>query len=131
MAVYDHREARRAVLYLTEALHGAVFEALETHRTQAKGLLQRITRFTETRLAHERQALLHREALLEKVSPYAAFARGFAWVRDADGAPVASPEALKVNDALTLRWANGSARVAVTQVNPNPYRKGTPHAQNR
>jgi exodeoxyribonuclease VII large subunit len=119
MVVYDHREARLRVKNVSDDLHFVMQERIKNCRSQVKILLQGITRLTQTRLAHERQGLIHREKLLEKVSPYAAFARGLAFTQNEKGAPVTSAKFLKKGDKLTLHWADGAVKTEVSErINP-------------
>ena len=87
--------------------------AITQRHTETKNMLQPLTRLMQTRLAHEQQNLLHKEALLEKVSPYAAFSRGFALVTDMEKKVITSPEALRPGEVLTLRWAEETINVTV------------------
>jgi exodeoxyribonuclease VII large subunit len=98
---------------LTGELHGAIREGITARFTQVKASLQHLTRLVQTRLAHEQQSLAHRRALLEKVSPYAAFARGFAFVKDEKGKTVTAAKEVKKDDPLQLHWADGEVRVRV------------------
>jgi exodeoxyribonuclease VII large subunit len=114
MVVYDRREAQAGIQECLHDLHEFMAEKIKKHYAQAQASLQRLSRLTVTRLAHEQQFLSHREALLEKISPYAAFKRGFAFIKNEEGKPVTQAKGVKKGDALTLHWADGTVPVTVT-----------------
>jgi exodeoxyribonuclease VII large subunit len=68
----------------------------------------------------ERQAQrLHAAAQgLAALDPQRVLARGYAWVADANGAPVVSALAVSAGDRLRTVWADGMAQVEVLQVQP-------------
>jgi exodeoxyribonuclease VII large subunit len=114
MAVYPYKTARDALESRLVEMKSAVRSGIISRHTQTKAIMQDILRLTQTRLAHEGQSLAYRCALLEKVSPYAAFARGFALAANEKGEAVTHAKALKTGDALTLRWADGAVKAQVT-----------------
>jgi exodeoxyribonuclease VII large subunit len=113
MAVYSYEEARSFIESKVNGLHFIMAEKVKTRYTQAKTLLANLNRLTLTRLAHEQQTLAHREVLLEKVSPYAAFKRGLTFVQNNQNEPVTSAEKVKKGDILTLSWVNGTKKAEV------------------
>jgi len=115
MAVYGYDVTRAMIRDMAAHLHQAIRENIIIRHTRAKSLLQNLNRLMQTRLAHEQQGLAHREVLLEKVSPYAAFARGFAFVKNEGNEAVTRAESLREGDGLTLYWADGAARVKVVE----------------
>lgn len=115
MAVYSHREALATLQNVTADMHYIVKECLKNRYNQTKTLLQDMTRFSQARLAHEQQGLAHREALLEKVSPYAVFARGLTFAKNGDGLPVTHAGMVKTGDAITLQWVDGAVKAKVLE----------------
>jgi len=115
MAVYDSREPQVKLLDMLNDLHYVMRAAITGRYAETKNTIQTLTRLVQTRLAHEQQNLQHKETLLEKVSPYAAFARGFAMVTDTKNKMITSPEALQPGDVLTLRWAEETIKVNVLE----------------
>ncbi|MCL2203052.1 MAG: exodeoxyribonuclease VII large subunit [Defluviitaleaceae bacterium] len=113
MAVYPHRETVALLRNTINDLHFVMGEGIQSRHAQAKQLLQALSRLTQAHLAHEQQNLAHRENLLEKISPYAAFARGFTFARNENGEAITHAKAVKKGDTLTLQWADGTARVQV------------------
>jgi exodeoxyribonuclease VII large subunit len=63
-----------------------------------------------------REALGALAAQLELLNPQRTLERGYAIVRDGKGRILRDPAQVKVNDALTLRLAGGSAEVGVASV---------------
>ena len=109
IVAYDHAQA---LAYLHEAysrLHKATKDEISNRHAEAKGLLAQLCAQLTYRLTTENQKLAHSSALLEKVSPYAAFRRGFALVQDEAGKAVTSVKSLSAGEHLTLQWADGKA----------------------
>lgn len=113
LAVADIRGVQVALRNLTAGLHHAMRTGILKRYNQTKNLLHTLSRLTRTRLAHEQQTLAHREALLEKISPYAAFARGLAFVKNEKNEAVTASDMIKTGDLLTLHWGDGSVRAQV------------------
>jgi len=114
---YDHAQAVAYLYGEYNALHNAVKGNIINRYTQGKALLDRLTRQAAYRLAQERQTLAHSAALLEKVSPYAAFKRGFALVQDEAGQAVISAK-LDIGTRLNLHFADGHVAVEVAHQQP-------------
>jgi len=106
MVAYDHAQAVASLRGEYEALHSAIKYDIISRHAQGKALLAQLTRQATYRLSQERQNLSHRLALLEKVSPYAAFKRGFALVKDDAGRAVTSAK-IKTGTRLALHFADG------------------------
>ncbi len=90
------------------------------------GLLAKINAAAINKLRDERAVVNTRAALLEKNSPYAAWKRGFALVRDESGAAVTDSKSVKPGMKLTLKWTDRTAKAEVTEVHidshkPVPY----------
>jgi len=116
MAVYSYEGAYSLLKRMADDLHHTVRESIVTRHARAKGLLQSLTRLMQTRFAHEQHGLAHRAAVLDKVSPYAAFARGFAFTKNEANQAVTHAKSLKKGDSLTLYWADGAVRAKITEV---------------
>jgi exodeoxyribonuclease VII large subunit len=67
-------------------------------------------------LGQRRDALGALAAQLELLNPQRTLERGYAIVRDASGKVLRAPHQIKVNEALTVRLAEGSAEVGVASV---------------
>ncbi|MCL2840719.1 MAG: exodeoxyribonuclease VII large subunit [Defluviitaleaceae bacterium] len=117
MAVYDQRQVMYYVQDLQDALSRNLKNSMKKRFDNAKALTAQLSRQTDIRLSGEWQRLSHQEALLEKVSPYAAFKRGYALVRAENGSAVLSAKTLNTGDTLTLYWADGEANVKIDEVN--------------
>ena len=115
MVTYDHAQAAACLQGVYDELHKAVQYDITNRHTVAKALLAQLSRQAAYRLAQERQQLTHSAALLEKVSPYAAFKRGFALVQDETGRAVTSSKSLIIGDRLALQWADGSVITEVVK----------------
>jgi exodeoxyribonuclease VII large subunit len=69
-----------------------------------------------SQMGARRHALGALAAQLELLNPQRTLERGYAIVSDAKGQVLRSPAAIRVNEALTLRLAEGSAEVGVASV---------------
>jgi len=112
MVAYDHAQVTAFLRGELNALHTAVKGDIISRHAQSKALLDRLARQAAHRLSQERQSLTYSTALLEKVSPYAAFKRGFALVQDAAGQGVTSAE-IEAGTRLGITFADGSVIVEV------------------
>jgi len=137
-AVYDYSQVVAHVAYLRDRivkrLHTHIPETLRaidgmrtklTHNMKqcihnrggkTQQLLARLNHHTKSRLALEWQALSHHETLLEKVSPYAAFKRGYALVRTKDGVLVTAAKGLTSGQNLELAWADGHVMAVIEEI---------------
>ena len=106
MVAYDHAQAVAHLSSEYGALNTAVKGNIVNCYAQGRALLDRLTRQASYRISQERQSLAHSAALLEKVSPYAAFKRGFALVKDDAGQAVTSAK-VKTGTRLALHFADG------------------------
>ena len=115
MVAYDHAQVAAYLYGLYGGLHMAIRNDIISRHTQAKALLAQLSSQAAYRLAQEKQQLAHSTALLEKVSPYAAFKRGFALVQDEAGKAVTEAKTIKTGDKLALHWADGSITAEVVK----------------
>jgi exodeoxyribonuclease VII large subunit len=70
--------------------------------------------------AQRRDGLSALAAQLELLNPQRTLERGYAIVTDASGAILRSPRQLKPSESVTLRLAEGSARIDIAAVQPQP-----------
>jgi len=116
LVAYDHAQVAAYLQDIYSRLHDAVRGDITNKHDQARQLLAELTRRATRRLELERQKLAHGAALLEKVSPYAAFKRGFAMVQDEEGRGVSSAVGLTIGERLTLQWADGRVVAEVLNI---------------
>jgi len=119
MVAYDHAHAMAVVRGEYSALNAAIKDDIISRHSQSRGLLARVTRHAAHRMSQERQNLSHSAALLEKVSPYAAFKRGFALVKDEAGQAVISAK-IDIGTRLALHFADGCVTAEVAGTGPKP-----------
>ena len=115
-AVYDHSQIAAYLASLQSALNTAISLSINDRANDVKFWLGQLNRQAKDRLAREWQNLAHHETLLEKVSPYAAFKRGYALVRGPEGALITSAKELEQGQRLKLSWADGSAVATIEDV---------------
>ena len=82
-------------------------------------------RCCSTRLASSSERLRASVGLLESYSYPSVLARGFALVRDLDGHPVTNVKTALAKSDLDLEFADGRARVAVTEKRSTSSKRGT------
>ncbi|MCL2364593.1 MAG: exodeoxyribonuclease VII large subunit [Defluviitaleaceae bacterium] len=114
LAVADGTALLSYVRNFITDLHETLQDRLQQHFHHAQSLTQNLTRHIQTRLAHEQLALSHKTDLLEKSSPYAAFARGMAYVQNEKNQPITSAKKIHTGNKITLHWADGSVQAEVT-----------------
>jgi len=107
MVAYDHAQAVAYVSQMYDTLHKAITADITGRHAEASALLAQLGKYAARRLSDERQKLNHSATLLEKVSPYAAFRRGFALVQDTTGYAVTSASSLSAGQRLNLQFADG------------------------
>ena len=115
-AVYDHRQLVDYVAGLQKELMNAVVRCLHSRLADVKWWHDRLNRQAKDRLGREWQNLAHQEALLEKVSPYAAFKRGYALVRAEEGTIITRAKDITQGQRLELTWADGTATATIEDV---------------
>ena len=116
MAVFDHAQVSEYVIHMHEELTENIISNIDKKRGNAKNLLAMLNSQSKNRIAREWQGLAHLETLLEKVSPYAAFKRGYALIKSEKDTVVTSAKSLTQGDKLTLQWADGSAAAEIREV---------------
>ena len=99
-------------------LKEALYDQLRTKAQDVMHLQKSLTTQIQARMAQEWQNLSHKEALLQKVSPYAAFKRGFIQAQDETGGQITSVKNLTVGQKIDLTFADGTAKVSVLESSP-------------
>jgi len=115
-AVYDHAQIAAYLKSLQAALNIGISLSIRDSLTNVKYWLEQLNRQAKARLAREWQNLAHYETLLEKVSPYAAFKRGYALVRSQNGGLITGANVLTHGQRLELSWADGTAVATIEDV---------------
>ena len=116
MVVYDHALVKLQLREAYSRLNQAIINDVAYRHNQAKSLLGQLSVQAAYRLSQEKQKLVHCAALLEKVSPYATFKRGFALIQDETGKAVTEAKALETGQKINLHWADGQATANVTNI---------------
>jgi len=111
-AVYDHRQVSQHVADIRATLDECMADCLRSHTQSLKDMNTLINERSQTRISRAWQTLSHHEAMLDKVSPYAAFRRGYALVHS-QGEPVTQATGLAAGQELELFWADGAVSVVV------------------
>ena len=119
MAVYDQAQLAHELVSLQKALNANISFSLVDRHNDIKFLFEQLNRQAKDRLGREWQNLAHHEALLEKVSPYAAFKRGYALVRGETGTVITGATGLTTGQRLTLSWDDGTATAVIEDVQHN------------
>ena len=112
---YDHAQLVNYIANLRIQLAKNLVENVRGRIDNIQTLVTQLNRHAKNRLAREWQNLAHHEALLEKVSPYAAFKRGYALVRH-ENRLVTGVQGLQVGQTLNLAWADGIATATIEDV---------------
>jgi len=115
MAVYDHKQAIELVQGLYSELNDCLISNIQERNKQAQELLESLQRRINERLTHEWQNLYNKQSLLEKVSPYAAFRRGYALIRSEEQKHVTFASVTK-GQKITLHWGDGYATAEIKDV---------------
>jgi exodeoxyribonuclease VII large subunit len=95
-------------------------ELLRQHQQRLALLAQRHSTALPRALQQHRQRLDLLAARLEALDPARVLQRGYAWVTDAEGRPLASVAQVQPGAALTAVLRDGRVRTTVTTVEPNP-----------
>jgi exodeoxyribonuclease VII large subunit len=82
-------------------------------RLRLDDVSDRLYRFTEVRLTHERSRLVHLGGRLDAMSPLRVLERGYAVVQVESGA-VTAAAALKMDDQVRLRFHDGERQARIT-----------------
>ena len=90
--------------------------AYRVRRETVEGLEKRLNLSMSRRLAFKRQSMERVVASLSALNPLAVLSRGYALVQDGEGKVVPTVGQLSVGDRVHLRFADGSARVSVEEI---------------
>jgi exodeoxyribonuclease VII large subunit len=113
IAVYDYEQIAEYLRELQDALSTNAVEKIRESFAITKNFLKNLSRGIDTRLAHEHQNLSHTTALLEKVSPYTIFKRGFALTQNENGTAITSVKNLSPGQNIKITWADGEATAKI------------------
>jgi len=114
-AVYDHAQVSGYISFLKDELAKNLNVGLKNRFENTHFLYEQLNRGAKARLNKEWQTLAYHEALLERVSPYAAFKRGYALVH-AEGELVTTTQRLSIGQNLELNFADGSAVATIEKL---------------
>ena len=89
--------------------------AYRLRREGVEGLSKRLDLSVSRHLATKRQSMERVVAGLSALNPLAVLGRGYALVQNGEGRVVPSAKELAVGDRVTLRFADGTAKVAVEE----------------
>lgn len=116
MATYALEDALGRLYAMHRSFSDRAAGKLGACRERARGICGGLWRAADARLKDARRSLLHLGELLEKVSPQAAFGRGFSLLRDESGKSVTSAAALRPGQVLSIVLADGEAKAQVIQI---------------
>ena len=85
-------------------------------RETVEGLSKRLNLSVGRHLTHKRQSLERVVAELGALNPLAVLGRGYALVQTGEGRVIPAAAELKVGDRVSLRFADGTARVTVDEI---------------
>ena len=112
VAAYDQLQVLEYIKKLHDELNIGIIESIKSRfngiETQTKNLSRRINE----RLANERKSLIYIEALLEKVSPYTIFKRGFALIQ-AENKLITSVKSISPGQSINITWTDGQASAEI------------------
>ena len=139
LSLPDKEDLRRRVQALTTRLNAAQTTRLKRYRTQldrlaasrvltspeaayrlrretVAGLAKRLNLSMSRRLTFKRQSMERVVASLAALNPLAVLSRGYALVQTEAGKVIPAAADLSVGDRVSLRFADGTAKVAVEEV---------------
>ena len=90
---------------------------ISEHFNKAASLRQRADWAIEQALTKARMDLRNSKNLLEKLSPYALWERGYAAVFSDDGTRIRSVEGLNIDDIVKIYMQDGEAKCAINEIN--------------
>ena len=85
-------------------------------RESVAGLEKRLNLSVSRHLTHKRQSMERVIASLGALNPLSVLGRGYALVQNGEGRVVPTAAGLKVGERVNLRFADGSAKVAVEEI---------------
>jgi len=125
-----HRQRTERFSAIALRLRAALRANANAQRTAIAHARERIARLHEragrallTRIAGERAAIAHMGQLLGALSYRGVLARGFALVRDAQGAPIYRAGAIAAGSALSIEFADGRIKAHADETQASVPRK--------
>ncbi|MCL2049020.1 MAG: exodeoxyribonuclease VII large subunit [Defluviitaleaceae bacterium] len=115
IAVYDQAYELENLQDLQAALCRGLSANINARTQQIKTSLADLSRAANERIAREKTKLTHTNELLEKVSPYTVFKRGYALVQG-EKAVITSTKNLAVGQNIYIRFADGTASAEITSI---------------
>ena len=106
----------RRLTNLESRLPTALHRALAAHGLRLHQLRARIELAGSRRLGFARQVLAQQQSRLGALDPRRVLQRGYAWVTDAQGAPITSVEGLVVGDAVQAVLHDGELGARIERV---------------
>jgi exodeoxyribonuclease VII large subunit len=97
-------------------LQGQVTQPVPRQRQRCLDSQGRLQRASAVAIAVHRQRLTSLQARLGALDPRQVLARGYAWLTDGQGRPIASVESLAVGQEVQAQLADGAVRAQVNQV---------------
>jgi len=116
LAVYD---LYSIVVFAAEVIKGmdlSIKNRIINGHRRTVSLIENIGKATERKLGNTTLNLARIETWLDKVSPFTAFRRGYALVRDKNGEPIVKARNLIKGQELNIDWADGKVQVTVNRV---------------
>ncbi len=111
--------AQRLAL-IQQRIAGSVKQSTPRQRQHCSEISARMQRAAGVTLATRQQRLVSLEERLGALDPRRVLARGYAWLSDAQGAPVTTARALKVGQTVHAELADGRVDATVTGVLATP-----------
>jgi len=115
-ATFDRAEFLQYIHNQKDELCSAIQNNIRSRFQDILDLRKALANATTSRLQREWQALNMHETMLEKVSPYAAFKRGYTLAKDQNDSPISSAATLEPGQNITLTWADGIAVAVIKEV---------------
>jgi exodeoxyribonuclease VII large subunit len=114
-AVFDQAQILEYVNDLVQDLSHGIIESIRSRNEKVQANAARLSRVLTERLAREWQNLAHMEELLEKVSPYTIFKRGYALVQSEKGM-ITGVKEVSSGQNIEITWADGKADAVIKNV---------------
>jgi exodeoxyribonuclease VII large subunit len=109
------RQAQR-LAWLQQRMQGQAAQRVPRQRQRCLDSQGRLQRASAVAIAAHRQRLASLRARLGALDPRQVLARGYAWLTDGEGRPIASVEGVAVGQVVQAQLVDGSVRASVSQV---------------
>ena len=117
IAAYDHAQTMSFLKAMYKELIEITISKISASYNKTKILYEQLNSNIKERLVTERKNLTYQETLLEKVSPYTIFKRGYALVHaKEENRRIATINDVSINQNLMLYWQDGHAITEVKEV---------------